>query len=133
MKTKQQVAAEQATGCSGAGDYALWAKQQGYPFCQVWDWTSSAGDWTFLVSQDGNEWFWMTQTNNFPFSGFTRTIDKSHSYTGSWEEVQSQITMEFLRLTGPTTAKEKWLLACEWDEVDPNEKFVVFSEGNPYL
>lgn len=133
MKTMMQVACEDATGCLGAGDYAKWAKQQGYPHCQAWDWTSSAGDWSFLVSKDGQEWFWMYQTNNYPHSdGFSRSIDTERSYKGAWMEVCMQITLEVLRLNGPLNAKEKWMLACDWDGVDPNEKFVVFSDDNPY-
>ena len=27
---------------------------------------------------------------------------------------------------------EAWRKACEWDQVDPSEKFVVFSPDNPY-
>lgn len=132
FKSKEQVAAEQATGCLGAGDYAIWAKQQGYPFCNVWDWTSSAGDWTFLVSKDGQEWFWMYQTNNFPEVGFNRYIDPDRKYQGIWEVVQMEVLMEILRLNGPSNAKEKWLLACDFDGIDPNEKFVVFSDENPF-
>ena len=66
---------EQATGCLGAGDYREWAKEQGYPFLEVFDTTSSAGDWTFLVSKDKEEWYWMYQINNWPRVGFERTID----------------------------------------------------------
>jgi hypothetical protein len=74
---------EQATGCFGAGDYAIWAKEQGYPFCEVFDWTSSAGDWVFLVSQNGEEWYPMFQNNNYPHRGFTRTIDTDQPYEGN--------------------------------------------------
>jgi len=66
--------AEQATGCKGAGDYRAYAEKHGYPHCLVWDWTSSAGDWNFLVSKDGKEWVWMFQENNYPRRGFTWTI-----------------------------------------------------------
>jgi hypothetical protein len=27
---------------------------------------------------------------------------------------------------------EQWRKACEWDKIDPNEKFVIFSEDNPH-
>jgi len=90
-KTAQQIIAEQATGCIGAGDYAKWAESQGYPHCAVVDWTSSAGDWTFIVSKDGETWYLMYQENNYPRGpGFTRTIgDKS--YEGSEKDVLREI------------------------------------------
>jgi hypothetical protein len=65
---------EQATGCHGAGDFRRWAAQQGYQFCEVFDWTSSAGDWSFIVSKDGETWYPMFQENNYPRGGFTRNI-----------------------------------------------------------
>jgi len=40
----EKINAESATGCMGAGDYRQWAQEQGYKFCEVLDWTSSAGD-----------------------------------------------------------------------------------------
>lgn len=92
-KTQQQVIAEQATGCRGAGNYAIWAEQQGYPHCAVVDWTSSAGDWCFLVSEDGQLWFMMFQTNNYPQGpGFTRTIDTDQMFEGTEQEVLEQVS-----------------------------------------
>jgi hypothetical protein len=86
LEYQERITAEQATGCVGAGDYRQWAAEQGYPILYVVDWTSSAGDWTFLVSIDGDEWFPMFQENNYPLPGFTRTIDKDHPYYGTSEE-----------------------------------------------
>ena len=83
--------AEQATGCRGAGDYRAWAKEQGYDYCEVYDWTSSAGDWTFVVSKNGYVWYLMSQDNNYPRSGFTRTIDLDRPWVGTAEEVCEQI------------------------------------------
>lgn len=102
MKTNEQHMAEQATGCPGAGDYALWAKEQGYPHCQVWDWTSSAGDWTFLVSKDGQQWHWMSQSNNWPRQGFTRTIDTENFYEGTAQEVLYEAEAELEALNAYT-------------------------------
>lgn len=87
--------AEQATGCRGAGDYARYAKSQGYPRCEVVDWTSSAGDWTFIVSADGELWYPMFQENNYPRPGFTHTIDESRPYEGTAEEVLQHISEEY--------------------------------------
>jgi hypothetical protein len=76
VKSKEQVMCEDATGCIGAGNYRDYAERHGYPHLKVWDWTSSAGDWSFLVSKDGKEWVWMSQENNWPNPGFTWTIDE---------------------------------------------------------
>lgn len=84
--------AEAMTGCEGAGDFMRWAEQQGYPHCEVVDWSSSAGDWTFLVSKDGEAWYIMSQTNNYPHSGFTREIDESQCFEGASEEVLQQVS-----------------------------------------
>ena len=76
-----------ATGCIGAGDFRQWAKQQGYPFCEVFDWTSSAGDWVFIVSRDGETWFPMFQENAYPARGFRRFVDETQPMSGTAEEV----------------------------------------------
>ncbi len=78
--------AEQATGVLGAGDYKLYALSQGYPHIKVIDWTSSAGDWTFIVSKDGQTWFPMYQMNRYPRPGFSRYIDEENGYDGPSEE-----------------------------------------------
>lgn len=70
----EQYVAEQATGVRGAGDYRDAALERGYPHLIVWDWTSSAGDWCFLVSTDRKRWYWFSQENNYPRPGFTYTI-----------------------------------------------------------
>jgi hypothetical protein len=90
-KLIQQDTAVMATGCAGAGDYADYAQSQGYDYCEVVDWTSSAGDWTFIVSKDGNEWYLMYQENNYPGYGFTRTIDTSMAFYGNHEDAIQQI------------------------------------------
>jgi len=90
MELVEQQAAEQATGCGGAGSYRDYAKSQGYPFCEVLDWTSSAGDWTFLISKDGHEWQVLYQENNWPRAGFTYTID-TEVYHGTAEEAMQVI------------------------------------------
>ncbi len=82
---------EQATGCSGAGGYRAWATQNGYPHLEVMDRTSSAGDWTFVVSQDGSLWFPMYQTNNYPRPGFTWTVDESLPFEGTGDEALSAL------------------------------------------
>jgi hypothetical protein len=94
LQEQEQIVAEQATGCRGAGGYRLWAEVQGFPHCEVFDWTSSAGDWTFLVSHDGETWYPMFQENNWPRAGFTRTVDFDQPYCGTAEEVVQQMAAE---------------------------------------
>lgn len=90
MKSHEEYAAEQATGCSGAGGYRKWAESQGYTHLAVLEWGSSAGDWSFLVSEDGENWFVMFQTNNYPSPGFSREIDQSYCFQGTEEEALEQ-------------------------------------------
>lgn len=78
---------ESTTGCEGAGDFKEWAAQQGYDLVEVMDWTSSAGDWCFVVSDnDGAGWVVMSQENNYPRRGFTRTIYEDNYFEGTAEE-----------------------------------------------
>lgn len=73
--------------CIESGDYRQWAMEHGYPYVKVLDWTSSAGDWSFIVSQNNKTWFVMNQTNNWPRQGYTRNIDTQHAFYGTAEEV----------------------------------------------
>ena len=93
MITAEKRMCEQATGCSGAGDYRGWALLQGYKHCEVVDWGSSAGDWSFIVSKDGETWQMMWQTNNYPRPGFTRDIATGDQWTfhGTKEDAFAQI------------------------------------------
>lgn len=78
---------EQMTGCDNASGFRDFARSQGFDFCEVVDWTSSAGDWSFIVSKDGNAWHPMFQENNWPGRGFTREIDESRTFYGTAEQV----------------------------------------------
>ena len=82
---KQKIVEEQATGCVGVHGYASYARSHGYTHCEVYDWTSSAGDWTFLVSKDGTEWHIMSQENNWPRPGFSYHIDE-RPFFGTFED-----------------------------------------------
>jgi hypothetical protein len=62
--------AEQFTGCANADGYKAAALKAGYKHCHVIDWTSSAGDWYFLISKDGETWTTMAQENAYPEPGF---------------------------------------------------------------
>lgn len=85
----------ESTACAGAGDFLKYAKQQGYPHCAVLDWSSSAGDWCFIVSMDGDYWQVMYQENNFPRRGFTRTIDDECFFEGTQDEALEYFTERF--------------------------------------
>ena len=82
---------EQMTGCDNAGRFRDYARSQGYEFVEVVDWTSSAGDWSFIVSKDGEEWHPMSQENNWPRQGFTRSIDTSAVHYGTASDVLNEI------------------------------------------
>jgi hypothetical protein len=80
--------------CDGAGDFLKYAKKQGYPYCAVLDWSSSAGNWSFVVSMEGDYWQVMYQENNFPRRGFTRTID-DECFAGTQDEALEYFTDRF--------------------------------------
>lgn len=86
-----EVTAAQATGCPDAGGYIQFAKDRGYTHIEVINWSSSAGDWSFIVSKDGYEWYIMCQENNWPRPGFTRTIDEPGVFYGDAEAVLQEI------------------------------------------
>lgn len=94
LKTHEQIVAEFATGIEGAGDYRKEAESMGFPHLSVFDWTSSAGDWTFIVSQDGKSWYVMSRENNWPSTGFTYYIDTEEVYCGTSDKVAQQIADE---------------------------------------
>ena len=78
--------AEQATGCRGAGNYKDYAEKHGYKFLEVLDWTSSAGDWSFIVSKDKKHWRILYQENKYPHSGFRYSLSKEE-YVGTAKQV----------------------------------------------
>ena len=84
---------EQSTGCDNASGFMRYAESQGYQYCEVVDWSSSAGDWSFIVSKDFETWHPMFQENNWPRSGFTRTIDTARVFYGEPEQVLEEIAM----------------------------------------
>lgn len=86
--------AEEATGCLGAGSYANFAKSKGYAHIEVLNWTSSAGDWQFIVSKDGVRWHVLYQENNYPHPGFSHSIER-RTYHGTAEEVIEELYAEW--------------------------------------
>ncbi len=91
VQTTEEKMCEDATGCDNAGDFREFAENAGYPYCHVLDWTSSAGDWSFIVSEDGLEWYLMYQVNRYPKRGFDRTIDTSQCFPGNSNEVLTEV------------------------------------------
>lgn len=85
---------EQATGCRGAHGYREFANSRGFNFVEVLDWTSSAGDWQFLVSKDGRWWQILCQTNNYPRAGFSYALD-DEIWEGTAEQVSNAIHEQF--------------------------------------
>lgn len=73
------------TGCAGADNYVDAAKQAGYTHIEVLNWASSAGDWSFIVSQDGEFWQVMWQENNWPCPGFAYSFS-DEVFEGTKEE-----------------------------------------------
>lgn len=83
---REIITAEQATGVVGAGSYRQVFRQMGYPHLAVMDWTSSAGDWWFLVSKDGKTWYNASQENRWPDLGFEYNVDRDTWAIGTEEE-----------------------------------------------
>jgi hypothetical protein len=82
---------EDTTGYDGAGDFLEYAKKQGYPHCAVLDWSSSAGNWSFVISMEGEYWQMMYQENR---RGFTCTID-DECFAGTQKEALKYFTERF--------------------------------------
>lgn len=70
--------------------YLDYAYKLGYKFVETLDHTSSAGDWSFIVSKTGKVWRIMWQTNNYPRAGYSYSFG-DRKYRGTAEEVFAQI------------------------------------------
>jgi hypothetical protein len=82
MATVEEI----ATGCTGAHSYRDFAQKHGYSHIEVLNWCSSAGDWQFIISKDGQHWRVLYQENNFPRPGFSHIVG-DETYEGTPEEV----------------------------------------------
>ena len=80
---------DQMIGCN-ASSYREAAEQMGFNRVEVLNWTSSAGDWQFLVSRDGEEWQILDQSNNWPKAGFSYSLS-DEVFFGSLDDVYAQI------------------------------------------
>jgi hypothetical protein len=59
---------------AGAGSYREVFKALGYADVKTVDTTSSAGDWTFMV-EDNGLWYIASQENRYPYRGFAYSVD----------------------------------------------------------
>ena len=85
----ESLTAVQATGCRGAGSYREAFRKMGYPYLEVLEQCSSAGDWTFIVSCDKENWYIAWQTNNWPRAGFSYSVDQDTLIEGTAEEAMT--------------------------------------------
>lgn len=92
IEVPAQVEVE-ATGCLGADSYREFARKKGFKHVEVVDWTSSAGDWSFIVSKNGKTWLVLSQTNNYPRPGFSHEVGVVE-YVGTAEEVIKELWAE---------------------------------------
>lgn len=84
---QMKVICEQATGIIGAGDYQEVFEKMDYPYLEILDWTSSTGDWQFIVSRDGKTWYVAGQDKGWSRSGFDYWVDEEHPFYGNVDEV----------------------------------------------
>lgn len=119
--TLRQVADEAnaliAKGDRDTRNYDSWAKDLGFSKVKVFDWTSSAGDWVFIVSKDGIHWHPMFQENNHPRWGYTRRIYVGCVFEGTADDVLEEIS-ELCNEGGYTADCDKALI-IEDDGSDP--------------
>jgi hypothetical protein len=80
---------DQMTGCNASG-YREAARKMGFDRVEVLNWTSSAGDWQFLVSKDGEIWQVLSQENNWPRAGFSYYLG-DEIFAGTLEDVYEQV------------------------------------------
>jgi len=88
---QEELNCERATGCRGAGAYRQAFEEMGYNRLEVLNWSSSAGDWQFIVSKDGLQWHIAEQSNNWPRAGFSYYVDTEQVFEGSADDVMEEI------------------------------------------
>lgn len=76
---------------AGAGSFRRLAERLGFTHVEVVEWSSSAGDWIFIVSRDGHEWWVMTQENRHPFHGFKYSCEQRQGRFGTAEQVLKEV------------------------------------------
>lgn len=70
---------------AGAGSYRRFFEAMLFEDCKAMETTSSAGDWTLAVKDNGT-WYAAWQSNRFPRHGFSYSIDRMCS-ADSFEEL----------------------------------------------
>lgn len=84
---------DQMTGCN-ASSYRDAAEYMGFDRVEVLDWTSSAGDWQFLVTRDGETWQILSQDNNYPRAGFSYSLS-DECFEGTLDDVYREIELMY--------------------------------------
>jgi hypothetical protein len=64
---------------AGAGSYKEVLKLLGFSEVEVFEWSSSAGDWTFAVRGPGG-WYAVWQSNRYPYHGFDYAVMWDHPF-----------------------------------------------------
>lgn len=65
---------------AGAGSFRRVFEALGMTDVEVFEWMSSAGDWTFGVQWDGC-WYPAWQNNRYPYHGFRYGVDVRHMFS----------------------------------------------------
>lgn len=72
---------------AGAHTFRQFFKDVGYDAVDVVEWSSSAGDWTFMV-RDGEGWFLAFQSNRYPRHGFAYSVNYELPFASKDELIQ---------------------------------------------
>ncbi len=72
---------------AGSQTFRQFFKEVGYDEVDVLEWSSSAGDWSFMV-RDGDGWFAAFQTNRYPYHGFAYSVNYEIPFASKDELIQ---------------------------------------------
>ena len=75
---------------AGAGNFREVFSALGFEEVEVYDWTSSAGDWSFGVKNE-YVWFAAWQENRYPYNGFRYCISSDVMPCNTFEELVEEI------------------------------------------
>lgn len=70
---------------AGAGSYRRFFMSVYFTDCRSMETSSSAGDWTLAV-KDGDFWYVASQSNRYPYHGFSYSVDRDFA-AESFEEL----------------------------------------------
>lgn len=75
---------------AGAGSYTEVFRRLGFPQVEVYEQSSSAGDWVFGVF-DGSVWRCAFQVNRYPYHGFTYKLGGSLSVFKTFDDLSQYL------------------------------------------